>query len=84
MRVCKKMVIHLGIKTPQSRKERKYTWQYCLIVSLNYRCWRFVWKDLNASETKWRNKFLFCYLFFRLEDPASDTMCDLYMQGHTI
>ena len=21
------MVIHLGIKTPQSRKERKYTWQ---------------------------------------------------------
>ena len=27
MRVCKKMVIYLGIKTPQSRKERKYTWQ---------------------------------------------------------
>ena len=25
MRVCKKMVIYLGIKTPQSRKERKYT-----------------------------------------------------------
>ena len=27
MRVCKKMVIYLGIKTPQSRKERKYTGQ---------------------------------------------------------
>ena len=27
MRVCKKMVIYLGIKTPQSRKERIYTWQ---------------------------------------------------------
>ena len=27
MHVCKKMVIYLGIKTPQSRKERKYTWQ---------------------------------------------------------
>ena len=27
MRVCKKMVIYLGIKTPQSRKEGKYTWQ---------------------------------------------------------
>ena len=27
MRVCKKMVIYLGMKTPQSRKERKYTWQ---------------------------------------------------------
>ena len=27
MRVCKKMVIYLGIKTPQSRKERKYMWQ---------------------------------------------------------
>ena len=29
MRVCKKMVIYLGIKTPQSRKlkERKYAWQ---------------------------------------------------------
>ena len=26
MRVCKKMVIYLGINTPQSRKERKYTW----------------------------------------------------------
>ena len=26
MRVCKKMVIYLGI-TPQSRKERRYTWQ---------------------------------------------------------
>ena len=26
MRVCE-MVIYLGIKTPQSRKERKYTWQ---------------------------------------------------------
>ena len=38
---------YLGMKTPQSRKERKYTWQYCLIVSLNCRCWRFVWKDLN-------------------------------------
>ena len=25
IRVCKKMVIYLGIKTPQSRKERKYT-----------------------------------------------------------
>ena len=47
MCVCKKMVIYLGIKTPQSRKERKYTWHYCLIVSLNCRCWRFVWKDLN-------------------------------------
>ena len=34
MHVCKKMVIYLGIKTPQSRKERKYTWQktqvYCV------------------------------------------------------
>ena len=45
MRVCKKMVVYLGIKTLQSRKERKYTWQYCLIVSLNCRCWRFVWKE---------------------------------------
>ena len=27
MRVCKKMVIYLGIKTPQSRKERKCTRQ---------------------------------------------------------
>ena len=27
MRVCKKMVIYLEIKTQQSRKERKYTWQ---------------------------------------------------------
>ena len=27
MRVCKKMVIYLGIKTPQSKKERKYTRQ---------------------------------------------------------
>ena len=27
MRVCKKMVIYLGIKTPQSRKERRYTRQ---------------------------------------------------------
>ena len=27
MHVCKKMVRYLGIKTPQSRKERKYTWQ---------------------------------------------------------
>ena len=27
MRVCKKMVIYLEIKTPQSRRERKYTWQ---------------------------------------------------------
>ena len=27
MRVCKKMVIYLGIKTLQRRKERKYTWQ---------------------------------------------------------
>ena len=25
MRVCKKMVNYFGIKTPQSRKERKYT-----------------------------------------------------------
>ena len=27
MLVCEKMVIYLGIKTQQSRKERKYTWQ---------------------------------------------------------
>ena len=27
MRVCKKMVVYLGIKTPQSREECKYTWQ---------------------------------------------------------
>ena len=27
MRVCKKMNIYLGIKNPQSRKERKYTWE---------------------------------------------------------
>ena len=33
MRVCKKMVIYLGIKTPQSRKERKYTWEKTARVS---------------------------------------------------
>ena len=27
MRVCKKMVIYLEIKTAQSRRERRYTWQ---------------------------------------------------------
>ena len=38
VRVCKKMVIYLGIKTPQSRKERKYTWQKktaCISCSRN-------------------------------------------------
>ena len=33
MRVCKKIVIYLGIKTPQSRKERKYTWEKTARIS---------------------------------------------------
>ena len=37
MRVCKKMVTYLGIKTPQGRKERKYMWQKntCIWCSRN-------------------------------------------------
>ena len=34
MRVCKKMVIYLGIKTPQSGKERKYTYTIYVRVFL--------------------------------------------------
>ena len=47
MRVCKKMVMYLGIKTPQSRKERNYTWQKNARISCHnfetndrpYICW---------------------------------------------
>ena len=34
MRVCKKMVIYFGIKTPQSEKERKYTFTIYVRVFL--------------------------------------------------
>ena len=39
MPVCKKMVIYLGIKTPQSRKGRKYTYivSYRIVYTHVYR-----------------------------------------------
>ena len=43
MRVCKKIVIYLGIKTPQSGKERKHTWHK------NAR----IWCSRNDSKYTW-------------------------------
>ena len=44
MRVCKKMVIYLGIKTPQSRKERKYTWQKNACISCSRNDCKYTWE----------------------------------------
>ena len=44
MRVCKKMVIYLGIKTPQSRKERKYTWQKNARISCSRNDCKYTWE----------------------------------------
>ena len=45
MRVCKKMVIYLGIKTPQSRKERKYTWQKNARISCSRNDCKYTWEE---------------------------------------
>ena len=44
MHVCKKMVIYLGIKTPQSRKERKYTWQKNARISCSRNDCKYTWE----------------------------------------
>ena len=44
MRVCKKMVIYSGIKTPQSRKERKYTWQKNARISFSRNDCKYMWE----------------------------------------
>ena len=44
MRVCKKMVIYLGIKAPQSRKERKYTWQKTARISCSRNDCKYTWE----------------------------------------
>ena len=41
--VCEKMVIYLGIKTPQSRKERKYTWQKNARISCSRNDWKYTY-----------------------------------------
>ena len=44
MRVCEKMVIYLGIKTPQSKKERKYTWQKKARISCSWNDCKYTWE----------------------------------------
>ena len=44
MRVCKKMVIYLEIKTPQSRKKRKYTWQKNACISCSRNDCKYTWE----------------------------------------
>ena len=44
MRVCKKMVIYLGIKTPQSGKERKYKWQKNARISCTRNGCKYTWE----------------------------------------
>ena len=44
MCICKKMVIYLGIKTPQSRKERKYTWQKNACISCSRNDCKYTWE----------------------------------------
>ena len=44
MRVCKKLVIYLAIKTPQSRKERKYTWQKKGRISCSRNDCKYTWE----------------------------------------
>ena len=44
MRVCKKMVINMGIKTPQSRKERKYMWQQNARISSSWNDCKYTWE----------------------------------------
>ena len=44
MRVCKKMVIYLGTKTPQSRKERKYAWQKNARISCSRNDCKYRWE----------------------------------------
>ena len=62
MRVCKKMVIYLGIKTPQSRKERKYSWQKNARISCSRNDCKYTWEKtarISCLETKVnkKNKF---------------------------
>ena len=44
IRVCKKMVTYLGIKSPQSRKERKYTWQKNARISCSRNDCKYTWE----------------------------------------
>ena len=44
MRVCKKMVIYLGKKTPQRRKERKYTWRKNARISRSRNDCKYTWE----------------------------------------
>ena len=44
MRICKIMVIYLGIKTPQSRKERIYTWQKNACISCSRNDCKYTWE----------------------------------------
>ena len=44
MRVCEKMVIYLGIKTPQSRKGHKYTWQNNARISCSRNDCKYAWE----------------------------------------
>ena len=44
MRVCKKTVIYLGTKTPQSRKERKYTWQKTACIWCSRNDCKYTWE----------------------------------------
>ena len=53
MRVCKKMVIYLGIKTPQSRKERKYTWQKNARISYSRNDCKYTWEK--TANISWHN-----------------------------
>ena len=60
--VCQKMVIYLGIKTPQSRKERKYSWQKNARISCSRNDCKYTWEKtarISCLETKVnkKNKF---------------------------
>ena len=73
MRVCKKMVIYLGIKTSQSRKERMYTWQK------NPR----IWCSRNYCKYTWeKTARISCHNFETNGRPTlgDDTWCDLFVQ----
>ena len=48
MHVCKKMVIYLGIKPPQSRKEREYTWQKNARISCSGNDCKYTWEKTHV------------------------------------
>ena len=45
MHVCNEMVIYLEIKTPQSRKESKYTWQKNAGISCCKNVCKYTWEN---------------------------------------